>query len=174
MNLTEETKKKISKARQGIKFTAEHRKRLSESHRGIQARENHPRWNGGRQMCARGYIRILLPNHPYADRHGYVLEHRLVMEAHLGRVLLPTEVCHHINGIRNDNRIENLMLFSSHGEHMKFEATLPGYICPLPKRSGFKLTEDHKRKIGESNRRNRLTKKDGMAQFKQKRRREQA
>lgn len=79
--------------------------------------KRHPRWKGGR-IGGAGYIFILTPNHPYANNHGYVREHRLVMEKHLNRYLLPWEAVHHINGIRDDNRLENLELLPS-GEHNK-------------------------------------------------------
>ena len=53
-----------------------------------------------------GYIRIM------RNGKGY-LQHRYFMEQHLGRELLPEETVHHINGNRQDNRIENLELWSS-------------------------------------------------------------
>lgn len=66
------------------------------------------------------YFMIYLPNHPNRDRWGYVLEHRLVMEQMLGRYLKPKEVVHHINNIRSDNRIKNLMLFPNNRAHLEF------------------------------------------------------
>ena len=58
------------------------------------------------------YLYFYYKAHPYADRTGRILEHRLIFEQKLGRYLLPFESIHHKNNIRIDNRIENLELWS--------------------------------------------------------------
>lgn len=85
----------------------------------------HPEWKGGRHKNQSGYVMVYSPEHPRANGK-YVLEHRLVMEKALGRYLLPGEVVHHENGVKDDNRIENLRLFSSNGEHLS--ETLAGCV----------------------------------------------
>lgn len=77
-------------------------------------RHRHGNWVGGRIAHAQGYVLILIrdddPLRPYANVTGYMLEHRYVMAQHLRRPLLPSETVHHINGKRDDNRLENLQL----------------------------------------------------------------
>lgn len=75
--------------------------------------EGHPAFKNGRiENDGRGYVLVLAPDHPNATRNGrYVFEHRMVMEEHLGRFLEPFENVHHKNGVKNDNRIENLELW---------------------------------------------------------------
>ena len=74
-----------------------------------------PNFNGGKYIDDKGYVRVLMPEHPY-ENHGYVYEHRLVMEKILGRYLEPWETVHHINEIKIDNREENFFL-TTVGEH---------------------------------------------------------
>ena len=70
-------------------------------------RENSSNWKGGRVKGSRGYILIRKSEHPNAI-HGYVPEHRLIMEKFLGRYLESWEMVHHRNGIRDDNQLDNL------------------------------------------------------------------
>jgi hypothetical protein len=74
---------------------------------------NHPNWGGGRYKDSRGYIRVYKPDHPNAYNHKYILEHILVMSEFLGRPLEGGETVHHKNGIRDQNNIENLELWST-------------------------------------------------------------
>jgi len=115
---TAETRANMSMAQKGHEVTAETRVKMSATMRGRYVGVNNPRWKGGRRVDRFGYINIFRPDHPFASLNGCIREHRLVMEAHIGRVLLPTEIVHHVNGINGDNRIENLMLFSSQSEHV--------------------------------------------------------
>lgn len=109
---SEQTKKKISKSKKGQ--TTWNKGIEDESRQG----EKHHNWSGGKHKDAYGYTYIHSPNHPHRTARNYVFEHRLVMEKHLGRYLTKNEVVHHINGIRDDNRLENLELCESHGEHL--------------------------------------------------------
>lgn len=77
-----------------------------------------PRWKGGRYKSNSGYIYILNKEHPFCNSKGYVREHRLVMENHIGRYLTSKEVVHHINNNPSDNRIKNLKLFKNNGLHI--------------------------------------------------------
>jgi hypothetical protein len=55
-----------------------------------------------------GYVYVKLPSHPRATKQGFVAEHRLLWELANGRLLEAKEVVHHRNGVKTDNRIENL------------------------------------------------------------------
>lgn len=102
--------------------------------------DQHFCWKGGRIVNRSGYVEIYCPNHPNQRKHTkYILEHRLVMEKHLGRYLHPDEVVHHIDGNKLNNDISNLELFESNGKHL--EKTLKGQ-CP-------KWTPDGLRRIRE-------------------------
>jgi len=76
--------------------------------------KNHS-WKGGR-IYAAGYISLM--KRDYAKtKSGRILEHRYVMEQHLGRRLKSSEIVHHKNGIKDDNRLENLEILSKNN-HM--------------------------------------------------------
>lgn len=81
------------------------------------------------------YMYALVPNHPNATENGYVLEHRIVMENYLGRILKDDEVVHHLNHDKFDNRIENLQVLIR-GQHCKIHALEQGkkwakLKCPI-------------------------------------------
>jgi HNH endonuclease len=86
--------------------------------KGLNSGDKNPAWKGGRFTTKLGYVNILIPDHPNANHKGYVREHRLVMEKHLGRYLTEDEVVHHKDGNPSNNNINNLELYSKNSEHM--------------------------------------------------------
>jgi hypothetical protein len=102
---SEESRKKISKALKGkTPKNFESMKKLAVAKHRLMVKEKNPNWKGGKVNNGYGYLKVLQPS------GKYVFEHRLVMEKHLGRKLLNSEVVHHINENKQDNRIENLEL----------------------------------------------------------------
>ena len=89
----------------------------------------HGSWKGGRfhrSQNGNDYIVVWLPPDDFFfsmtfaknGYGGYVYEHRLVMAKHLNRCLLPWEIVHHRNGIKDDNKLENLALYKGQAGHM--------------------------------------------------------
>ena len=71
--------------------------------------EKHPKWTGGRHTTKDGYVSVhVSASNVRGEKSGRLLEHRLVIENHSGRKLGAEEIVHHLNGIRDDNRLENL------------------------------------------------------------------
>jgi endogenous inhibitor of DNA gyrase (YacG/DUF329 family) len=70
-----------------------------------RTREDAPRWDGGRYKTLMGYVLVRVGDH-------YEMEHRVLIEEHIGRPLGPKEVVHHLNGKRDDNRLENLRVLA--------------------------------------------------------------
>lgn len=90
------------------------------NNRGLRQEET-SQWKGG-IIIERGYILEYSPTHPFNVK-GYIRQHRLVMEKYIGRYLEPMEDVHHINGVKTDNRIENLQLLTR-GSHSTISNTI--------------------------------------------------
>lgn len=96
--------------------------------RGHQPAVRHPtgkehwNWKGGR-VIYRGYVFLHIPEHPHASRRGYVQEHIVIVVAARGGVPLPTGAAvHHVNGVKTDNRPENLVVCNDNSYHMLLHA----------------------------------------------------
>lgn len=95
-----------------------------------------------------GYIMVHVPGHPFAVGHGYVMQHRLVMEQHLrtnepdspylvevdGQMYLRRDLeVHHVNHVKDDNRLSNLIVLTKR-EHASLHAAEKALTAPPPKR----------------------------------------
>lgn len=98
---------------------------------------DHPNWNGGRFLRGDGYIRLTISGLSPEDQalagsmkadKGHVLEHRLAMARKLGRPLEKHEFVHHLNGVKDDNRIENLLLMPDQAAHSEGNKTMTEYL----------------------------------------------
>jgi len=75
-------------------------------------------WKGGRTIASNGYVLVRVGrDHHLADVRGYAYEHRIVAEQKIGRKLSKGEIVHHINGIKTDNRFENIEVVLGIAEH---------------------------------------------------------
>ena len=94
--------------------------------------ESNPNWKGGRARHSAGYVMVYSPDHPFAMKLGYVLEHRLILEQHLreqqpdspylteaaGQLYLrPDVIVHHSDEIKDNNQVTNLLPLTQ-GEHL--------------------------------------------------------
>ena len=124
---------------------ASQRKDINWAHRNKDG-ANNPNFSGGKYIDDKGYVRILQQDHP-RNIKGYVYEHRLVMEAYMGRYLMPWETVHHINEIKTDNRVENFFL-CGHKEHsaLHMEGRKPNAGQRDKMRENAKNNKPHTRK----------------------------
>ena len=99
--------------KKGIKVSAEASKNnsLGQKKRFSSGPESHPRWKGG-TLIKRGYVYIHDRNHRLADINGYVKRSHWIIEDFLGPMLLSAYVVHHKNGIKTDDKLDNLAIMT--------------------------------------------------------------
>lgn len=111
----------------GHTHSEEARRSFSKTHKGKVVSEETkqkmrgPRKHGlgHRKKRHDGYIGVYLPDESNSKHRTYIMEHVYVMEQAIGRKLKDDEVVHHINHVRDDNRLENLKLMTRK-EHCSF------------------------------------------------------
>jgi hypothetical protein len=85
-----------------------------------------PLWKIEKIISKGDYNYAIVRGHPNATKNHYVLEHRIVMENKIGRILKRGEIVHHINEKKKDNRPENLQLIESASTHTRSHSIQKG------------------------------------------------
>jgi hypothetical protein len=131
------------------KLSEEEKKRRLSNLKSFGKREDNPSWKGGRRIDERGYVQVLMPDHPFA-KDGYMLEHRFLVEERVRRCdpennllvevngekyIKPGSVVHHIDENKTNNASSNLMLLPNQAAHSFIHSS------PLP-------MEERLRRIG--------------------------
>lgn len=111
----------------GLPRTEEHRRKIGEAQRRAWSTSRQRLPVGATYKDSDGYIRVKV----VAGKGKWRPQHVLVMEEVLGRSLTPGEIVHHINGVRDDNRPENLFLCEGHSHHVRIERSLAEMVREL-------------------------------------------
>lgn len=98
------------------------------------AGKNHHNWKGGVISKGDGYIGVWKPNHPRADKQGYVYQHTLIYEKE--KCVLPNkgELIHHIDMDKHNNSIDNLYLCDNK-KHLEIHRSLEKLVKNLLKKN---------------------------------------
>lgn len=122
-----------------------------------------------REVKKGDYIYAVVPSHPKANKHGYVLMHRVVMENHLGRLLEPGEIIHHKDHNKHNNELSNLELMNSK-EHNRMHSSTGRTMTTLICANCGKEFQREKRFVGEyRNQTNYFCSRKCNGEFQQKR-----
>lgn len=129
------TKGNYRPSRTGERHSEESRKKMADANTGKFLRENSSQWKGGRYYSSTGYVYVMVdtldPKKQMLARdmligrrnQRYILEHRVNAAAKLGRTITHSEVVHHLNGVKDDNRPENLTVQSRKGHSQAHRET---------------------------------------------------